>query len=76
VFGGGIGENLPEIRRRICEGLEWCGVHLDVAANTSASGTARISAHGSRIEVWVAAVDEERLIARDAFEVVAQSTQG
>ena len=29
VFGGGIGENSPEVRAHICSGLEWCGLRLD-----------------------------------------------
>jgi acetate kinase len=72
VFGGGIGENAPVIRRRVCEGLEWCGVHLDSALNEGTSDTARISRADSAIEVWVAAVDEESLIAREAYEVLRE----
>ena len=26
VFGGGIGENAPEVRKRICRNMEWCGI--------------------------------------------------
>jgi acetate kinase len=70
VFGGGIGENVPVIRQRVCEGLEWCGVHLDRALNERTSDTARISRVDSAIEVWVAAVDEESLIAHEAREVL------
>lgn len=76
VFGGGIGENVPEVRRRICNGLEWCGVRLDAGANERAAGDARISAAVSAIEVWVATVDEESLIARDAFEVSSGASAG
>ena len=74
VFGGGIGENMPDVRRRVCEGLEWCGVRLDTAANERASGTARVSTSRSAIEVWVATVDEESLIARDALEVATSAS--
>ena len=76
VFGGGIGEHISEVRRRVCEGLEWCGVQLDTAANERASSTARVSASRSAIEVWVATVDEESLIAREALEVATSVSTG
>jgi acetate kinase len=38
VFTGGIGENSPAIRARICEGLEWAGLKLDVSRNEQAVG--------------------------------------
>ena len=44
VFTGGIGENSPEIRRRICEGLSWVGLEMDGFRN--ARGEERISAEG------------------------------
>jgi acetate kinase len=71
VFGGGIGENAPAIRARICEDMHWCGLSLDPDANEKAVGqSARISSAGSRIEVHVVAVDEESLIARDAVALL------
>ena len=33
IFTGGIGENSPEVRARICEGLEWAGIQLDETRN-------------------------------------------
>jgi acetate kinase len=33
VFGGGIGENTPLIRERVCESLRWCGLEMDPEAN-------------------------------------------
>jgi acetate kinase len=33
VFTGGIGENSPEIRAQICEGMEWAGLKLDASRN-------------------------------------------
>ena len=38
VFGGGIGENAPEIRDRICTDMEWCGLMLSPDCNRAASG--------------------------------------
>ena len=62
VFTAGIGENAPEIRRRICEASAWLGVDLDPDAN--ARGEARISRPGSRVSAWVIATNEELMIAR------------
>ena len=36
VFAGGIGENSPEVRARICAGLDWLGIALDAARNARA----------------------------------------
>ena len=75
VFGGGIGENCPEIRRRIVGSLEWAGVQLrptpaatsSVAAR-SAAGTSGESIHApaSRTAVYVVPVNEAAVIAADA----------
>jgi acetate kinase len=46
VFTGGIGENAPEIRARICAPLAFLGIRLDAGANQA--NAARISAPGSR----------------------------
>ncbi|HUQ98229.1 MAG TPA: acetate kinase [Gemmatimonadaceae bacterium] len=71
ILSGGIGENSPEIRRRICQGLEWMGIELDEAKNLSVSGgEGRIDGGKSRVEVWVIPTDEELLIARDTWRVV------
>jgi acetate kinase len=72
VFAGGIGENSAEVRARICEGLEWMGLTLDVARNVAATGGGEgiVSADASRLEAWVIPTDEELLIARDTYRVV------
>jgi acetate kinase len=72
IFTGGIGENASAIRERICDGLRWLGVELDPARNGGTVGGAegRVSADGSRVEVWVVPTDEELLIARDTVRVV------
>lgn len=73
VFAGGIGENSPEIRARICDGLQWAGVELDPAVNEQLVGgkEGRFSTEGSQLEAWVVPTDEELLIARDTFRVVS-----
>jgi len=71
VFSGGIGENSPAIRRRICDGLDWLGIALDAAKNDATVGTeARVDAGGGRAALWVIPTDEELLIARDTWRVV------
>jgi acetate kinase len=62
VFTAGIGENQPEIRRRICRDAAWLGLELDDAAN--AGHGPRISAAGSGVSAWVVPTDEETMIAR------------
>ncbi len=74
VFSGGIGENAPEIRARICEGLEWTGIRVEKEANTEAVGgwEGRISTEGVSPAVWVVPTNEELLIARDTVRVVGE----
>ncbi len=62
VFAGGIGENSSEIRRRICEGLEFLGIVLDDTRNDS--NATLISTETSPVKVRVIGTDEERMIAR------------
>lgn len=71
IFTGGIGENSPEIRARICQGLEWAGVQLDDGRNQQTRGKpAEIGVEGSKLPVWVIPTDEELLIARDTVRCV------
>lgn len=64
VFGGGIGENSPEVRARICERLAWFGLHLDASRNLATVGKdGRITDETSRLQGWVVAVDEAALMA-------------
>jgi acetate kinase len=62
VFTAGIGENSPEIRRRICEASAWLGIDVDSKAN--AGNGPRISGTKSRISAWVIPTNEELMIAR------------
>ena len=72
IFTGGIGENSPEVRARICQGLEWMGLQLDDAKNDSATNgyEGLISRDGSRLACYVIPTDEELLIARDTLRCV------
>ncbi|MEQ1692859.1 MAG: acetate kinase [Gemmatimonas sp.] len=73
VFAGGIGENSPEIRSRICDGLAFAGLSVDESLNAELIGgrEGRFSTAGASLEAWVVPTDEELLIARDTFRVVA-----
>ncbi len=71
VFAGGIGENSPDIRARICAGLDWLGITVDETKNGALVGAeGQIDAEGSRVQLWVIPTDEELLIARDTWRVV------
>ncbi|MDJ0928944.1 MAG: acetate/propionate family kinase [Gammaproteobacteria bacterium] len=78
IFGGGIGEAAPEIRNRICAGMDWCGVVLDPARNATAVGllpgqAARISAEHATVDVYVVAADEESWIAQEAVRCLQET---
>jgi acetate kinase len=64
VFTGGIGENSPEVRRRIGAGLEFLGINLDAERN--AAGAPLISAEGGQVSVRVIRTNEEVMIAKAA----------
>ncbi len=68
VFAGGIGENAPAIRARICEGLGFLGVLLDETRNTA--GESVISADHGHVQVRVIRTDEEVIIAKAVFQVL------
>jgi acetate kinase len=71
VFAGGIGENSPLVRARICSDLDWIGIRVDDAANAKLVGSeGRFDGRDSRLALWVIPTDEELLIARDTWRVV------
>ena len=69
VFTGGIGEHAPEIRRRVCQRFGWAGLTLDVERNQR--NDLRLSAEGSRLAAYAIPTDEEYLIARETFRLMA-----
>jgi len=71
VFAGGIGENAPAVRARICEGLRFLGIKLDAARN--ARSAAKISTGGSLVTVRVIPTDEELMIARSVLRSCAKT---
>lgn len=74
VFSAGIGENSPELRRRICGGMRWASVDIDDNKNETAVGsteTVEIQSEVSKVKVLVIPTDEELSIAEQTMEVVA-----
>ena len=75
VFGGGIGENCPEIRRRILRGFEWAGIDVDAEANLASVGIdGSIGAPTSRAAVEVIRVDEASVLAGEAASLLGRSS--
>lgn len=71
VFTGGIGENSPEIRARICDNMEWAGLRLDANKNQAMVGReGQISTDDSTLHAFAIPTDEELLIARDTVRVI------
>jgi len=62
VFTGGIGENAPDIRARVCRQTTWLGVSIDDLANTK--GGPCISTSDSKLSILALPTDEELVIAR------------
>ena len=75
VFSGGIGENSPLVRAKICEGMEWCGLWLDSHRNDALVGVeGQISTNAARIHAYVIPTDEELVIARETVSVVEKGS--
>jgi len=75
VFTGGIGENSPDIRRRICADMDWCGLAIDQRLNAPLTGRmeGEITADGAPLRTFVIPTDEELLIARDTVRLIEQA---
>ncbi|MCE5318241.1 MAG: acetate/propionate family kinase [Parachlamydia sp.] len=68
IFAGGIGENAPIVRARICEGLGFLGIELEEKQNATNEGL--ISTNASRVSVRVIHTDEEWMIAHTVCGVL------
>jgi acetate kinase len=77
VFTGGIGENSPEVRAIICDGLQWMGLKLDPERNDKCKSGCEgvISTEDSRLAAYTIPTDEELLIARDTVRSVRGAPQ-
>lgn len=71
VFGGGIGENNPQIRQRVLERMEFMGIAIDSEANDGCRGSEGvISTPGSPVTVLVTPTNEEMVVAGFTKQVV------
>ena len=76
VFAGGIGENAPLVRARICQGLSFLGIEVDESRNRSAAAV--ISTDSSRATVRIIHTDEDLMIAESVCQILGlgASTKG
>lgn len=70
VFTAGIGENSPEVRAGVIEGLGLLGLELDADANAEGPRERRVTSDASRVPAWVVPTNEELEIARACLAVV------
>jgi acetate kinase len=71
AFAGGIGENSPAVRERVCSGLEFLGIELDAARNRDPDATGGVvSPDGDSVVVVVVRTDEELVVARETVRVL------
>ena len=73
VFAGGIGENAPIVRARICDGLGFLGIELEEKQNVA--NAAVISANAGRVAVRVIRTDEEWMIANTVCRILGLTSQ-
>jgi len=73
VFAGGIGENSPESREEICQGLEFLGIEFDTNKNKGLrSEEAIITKESSKVKVIVVPTNEELVIATDTQRILKE----
>lgn len=70
VFTGGVGENQTVTRQRLCEGMSYLGVEVDVEKNKIRGEELIISTPNSKVKVVVIPTDEEFMIASDTLELI------
>ncbi|MEO7309134.1 MAG: acetate/propionate family kinase [Chitinophagaceae bacterium] len=74
VFTGGIGEHSPEVRSKICDGLEFLGIELDEIKNMSNEPV--VSTQTSSVKVRVINTNEELIIAKIVCDILNYSIEG
>ncbi len=75
VFTGGIGENSPDVRAKICGSMTSLGIDVDAAKNQGAFGNeGDVSTDASRASVLVIPTNEEEAIAKDTYAIVNGAT--
>lgn len=72
IFAGGIGEHSARVRSTVCRGLDFLGVAINDAANTTGSNTKPISTQQSRVRVRIVPSQEDLQIARHCRAMVGR----
>ena len=73
VFTAGMGENNPELRDRVCRGMEYFGIDIDFELNSKIlrqPNIVELSTEKSKVKVYVIPTDEELMIATDTNDIV------
>jgi acetate kinase len=71
VFTAGVGEHAPEIRRRVCEKLNYLGLELDRTANETCAPDADVAMPSSAGRILVIATREDLIIMRETRKLVS-----
>ena len=73
VFTGGIGENGPKMRARVCKGMEFLGLELDEEKNATLRGKGNLGKPSGAARILLVPTNEERMIAHETAELVEKS---
>jgi len=74
VFTAGVGENSPEIRERVCKGLDGLGLEIDPGRNHARDGGARaIQVENNRVQILVVPTNEELEIAEQTMRCIQET---
>ena len=65
VFTAGVGENSTDMRKHICQGLEYMGVKMDAEKNKVRGKEADVSTPDSKVKIFIIPTNEELMIAMD-----------
>ena len=71
VFTGGVGENQINIRKWVCEQLEFMGVKIDTEANNMRGEEKKVSKEDSKVEIYVIPTNEELMIAKETQKLIS-----
>jgi acetate kinase len=73
VFGGGVGENSPQIRQRVIEDMAWLNLRIDTQRNRQQEDAARaVSPGDADVGIWVVPVDEARILVQHGLDLMGR----
>jgi len=76
AFTGGIGENSWRLREMIMDKLAHIGVECDREANRNGSGERVVTTENSTVSVHVIPANEELMVVRESWRLLAQNQEG